>query len=119
MSVGKYSGYRVFMPYCLRRISDGRYIVLNRDYKPLGIPSCDNVDLASHPTVHAIKITPAVARKLSWEGKDDLDCIYLHGGGSTPKGEALKAYSERLAVLMAIHIEVERPYRLPAIGELG
>ena len=30
----------VFMPYCLRKQKDGRYVVLNREYKPVGFFTC-------------------------------------------------------------------------------
>jgi len=26
----------IFLPYCIQRLEDGRYVVLNRNYKPLG-----------------------------------------------------------------------------------
>lgn len=112
-----YSGYRVFMPYCLKRLADGRYIVLNRDYMPLGIHSGEKVDLESHPTAHTIHITAAVARKLSASGSDDLECIYLHGGKGVPEGEHWRAYADRLAVLMQLTVEVKRPYRIPPSSE--
>ncbi|MDO9596713.1 MAG: hypothetical protein Q7J47_03235 [Azoarcus sp.] len=114
-----YYGYRVFLPYCLERLSDGRYIVLNADFKPLGVPSFEDVDLETHPSAHTINITPELARKLSVSGSDALDCIYLHEGkelGPPEEGERLAAYAARLAVFMRLKIEVQLPYRIPPLS---
>lgn len=100
----------VFMPYCIKRLKDGRYIVLNRDYKPLGIRTRDWVDYDSHPTAAKIKITAATARKLSWETKDDTDVIYLYNDGSVPTRSAadMKTYLAKLAVLAKLKVDVDR-----------
>lgn len=110
---GFYSGYRVFMPYCVKALGGGRFIVLNRDYKPLGVPSCVDVDLASHESALPMDITAELARGMSVDQSPDTDCIYLHKGNGAPEGAALKAYSERLAVLMQVRVTAPRPYRMP------
>jgi hypothetical protein len=112
-----YFGYRVFLPYCIKRLADGRYIVLNADFKPLGVPSFEKVDLETHSSGHTIHITPMLARKLSVSGSENLDCIYLYDGksmnGPPEEGERLAAYAARLAVLMRLKVEVQLPYRTP------
>lgn len=94
-------------PYCVRRLKDGRYIVLNRNYKPLGEPTTDRVDYDAHPSAVAIKITAAAARKLSWEAKEDLESIFLYSDGCVPTSGAahMAAYCKRLAVLMGIKVK--------------
>lgn len=94
-------------PYCVQRLKDGRYIVLNRDYKPLGIQSREWVEYATDPSASKIKITPAAARKISWEASDSIDAIFLYNDGCVPTDGAahMTAYCKRLAVLMAIKIK--------------
>ena len=93
-------------PYCIDHLPDGRYIVLNRNYKPLGIQTGDWVKYEEDPSAIALKITPASARKLSWEGSEALDRIYLYNDGCIPTdgAEHMKAYLQRLSVLMAIKL---------------
>ncbi len=103
-----YSFRRVFLPYCLKRLADGRYIVLNRQYKPLGVRSSEHVVYEDHPTAGRIEITPEQAVGLSWDGSNDLDLIRLYNGESVDavdgNTEHLKAYQLRLERLM--HLKV-------------
>ena len=99
---------RIYMPYCLQRLKDGRYIVLNRHYKPLGVISRDWVTYEDHPSALPITgLTVARAKKLSWAESDDLDCIYLYNDGCIPSDsdEYWKAYSERLKLLATLQIQ--------------
>ena len=98
----------IFLPYCLKRLEDGRYIILNRRYKPLGVSSNEWVAYETHPSTANIEITPAIARKLSWKGSDDIDVIHLYSDGCIPtvSAEHLRSYSERLSVLMQLGVEV-------------
>jgi len=101
---------RVFMPYCIQRLKDGRFIVLNRDYKPLGIQTRELVDYDTHPSAAKIKITKAVARKLSWDDKENVDAIFFYNDGCVPTKSAvhMDAYLARLAVLAKLKIDVDR-----------
>lgn len=94
-------------PYCVQRLKDGRYIVLNRDYKPLGIQSSERVVYETHPSAINIKVTPATARKISWKESDDIGVIHLYNDGCVPTSSAAHtaAYCKRLSVLMAIKIK--------------
>jgi hypothetical protein len=96
------------MPYCLQRLSDGRYIPLNRNYKPLGVQNYPWVDYEAHPSAARMKITPATAKKLSYDGSGDLDRIYFYNDGCVPTRGAthFRAYADRLAVFMKLKIEV-------------
>lgn len=97
-----------FMPYCIQRLKDGRYIVLNRRYKPLGVQTRVWVDYDTHPSAARMKITKAKAVKMSWKGSDDLAEIHLYNDGCIPTGstEHLTAYAKRLLVFMNLVIEV-------------
>lgn len=109
--MGTYSVIRTHFPYCLRRLADGRYIVLNRNYKPLGYAGMDHIDYEAHPSACALKITPAIAAKLSYEGSHELDSIHLYDGGQIAaegaSEERMAAYQERLALLMTLKVEVK------------
>ncbi|GGX33146.1 hypothetical protein GCM10007242_45290 [Pigmentiphaga litoralis] len=95
---------RVFFPYCLKRLDDGRFIVLNRLYKPIGEQSRDHVVYETHSTVTEMKITPAIARKLSWSGngmtEEGFIMLYRDGDLASNRG----AYLERLSLLMDVAV---------------
>jgi hypothetical protein len=39
----------MFFPYCLQKQKDGRYVVLNREYKPVGFKPTASSDTAITP----------------------------------------------------------------------
>jgi hypothetical protein len=94
---------RVFMPYCLQRLEDGRYVVLNRYYKPLGL---DNRHFDYDDYAVKLRITAKGAAKLSFKGSEDVNNIYLYNDGSIPTrgAAAMKAYLGRIATLMKLKV---------------
>lgn len=97
------------MPYCLIRQASGGYVLVNRDYKPLGFTASRFETYANYPIeVSFKKLTPAVAAQLSYKGAPDLERIYLYGDSCTPSGDLdhIRAYLDRLAILMALQIKV-------------
>lgn len=101
----------IFLPYCLQRLKDGRYIVLNRKYKPLGISSSAWITYETDPSVQKIKgITAAKARALSHRGDDDIEKIYLYSDGCIPTATAedMAAYSKRLTLLAKLEISDDK-----------
>jgi hypothetical protein len=95
-------------PYCLDRLKDGSYVLLNRNYKPIGFMVGEWVTYEDHPVGVRIKgITPKVAAELDIRGRDNLERIYLYNDGSNPSlsPEHMRAYLDRLAKLMAMPIE--------------
>ncbi|MBN3807177.1 hypothetical protein GXB81_29675 [Paraburkholderia sp. Ac-20336] len=99
----------VFMPYCLQRLSNGRYIILNRDYKPLGTTSPDWVEYETHPSAVRMSITAKTAASLSTHGKPDTDRIFLYDDGSSPANgaEQMRAYMEKLSRLAMYTVKYE------------
>ena len=97
---------RIYMPYCLQKVEDGRYVILNRIYKPLGIASRAWVEYGPHAV--PLKLTPAKARKLSHEGSENLDAIFLYKDGSIPgsSASATAAYMKRLEALASLKFEI-------------
>lgn len=94
----------VFFPYCIQSLGGSECIVLNRKYKPLGVTSSEWVVYETHPSVTKMKITPAIAKKLSWNESEATDVIFLYADGCVPtiSKTHMSAYLARLAVLMAL-----------------
>ena len=56
----------VNLPYCLKKQPDGKYVVLNREYKPIGFKTKDWVGYEQYPVAVKIKgLTAKVAAKIS------------------------------------------------------
>jgi hypothetical protein len=69
----------VYFPYCLEKQDNGSYVILNRNYKPVGFRTPDHVDYRKLPILVKIKgLTRAKAAKLSWKTDSDLAKIYLY-----------------------------------------
>lgn len=98
--------YRIHFPYCLQPLADGRAILLNRRYKPLGVHSTEWVEYESHPSTFKLTLDAETAAKLSWEGKAPApgEPIWLYRDACAPResSQNLKAYLERLAILMRL-----------------
>lgn len=59
----------VHLPYCLEKSESGNYVVLNRDYKPLGFRTTEFVKYEEFPIgVRFRRLTPAIVKKLSCDG---------------------------------------------------
>lgn len=39
----------VHLPYCIKKLPSGAYVVLNREYKPLGFKTREHVDYEAYP----------------------------------------------------------------------
>lgn len=96
-----------FLPYCIEPLPDGRYIVLNRNYKPLG-ESSGWVDYETHPSATTIKgLTTSNLAKIDWRGAPDADGrIYLYNDASNPIRNAAnwEAYAARLQALAELEL---------------
>lgn len=100
----------IILPYCLIRQADGRYVITNREYKPLGFMTEKWVDYAQHPIAYRIKgLTEKKAAQLSARGEAKLDRIYLYNDGCVPthSKQDMQAYLERLAVLASLKVSEE------------
>ena len=93
---------RVCLPYCIQALGDGRYILLNRYYKPLGVPNGEISIWENHPVhVEIQSLTPELATMLSVRESPSVDRIYLYNDFNAPwRSKKLhKAYERRLALL--------------------
>jgi hypothetical protein len=96
------------MTYCLKRLSDGSYIALNRDYKPLGFARQPLVDYETAPGRFKFKraLRAAQITALSFDGNTSAERIYLYNDGCVPTASAAHwhAYSARLKRLAGYQI---------------
>ncbi len=89
-------------PYCIKKLPDESFVVLNRDYKPLGFNTKDHLAYEQYPiAVRFARLVPATVAKLSVHGHTDTDFIFLYDDGSIPTESAanMKAYLARLEIL--------------------
>ena len=97
----------VFMPYIIQKQPDGRYAVLNREYKPVGFYTRDFVTYADHPVLVNFKgLTKAKAAKISYRGDPDTDHIVLYNDGCVPTHtkKDMQAYLARLELLAKLAV---------------
>jgi hypothetical protein len=96
----------IYFAYCLHQRSDKVWIILNRNYKPVGTLSDEWVDYDSIPSSLCIqKITRTQAAKLSYDGSpENTGRIYLYDDGCTPtlNKKHMDAYLSRISVLMSL-----------------
>lgn len=100
----------VHLPYCLKRQDDGKYIVLNREYNPLGFVVKQDYHCDDYPIAVKIKgLTALKASKISHNGSDDLDEIFLYNDACLPDAsdENMQAYFERLAILAKLKFDLD------------
>jgi len=98
----------IFLPYCLDRQEDGRYAVLNRNYKPLGFTTREFTTYSDYPVLVTIKgLSPEKIRAISANGDADPERIYLYNDGCVPtrSAEHMQAYQNRLALLAPLMVE--------------
>jgi len=97
----------IHLPYCLKKPEDGRYVVLNRDYKPLGFDTQDWLDYNAYPIPLKFKnLTEEVASRISHKGSKERDMIFFYDDGCIPTHapEHMTAYLERLRVFAKLKI---------------
>jgi len=97
----------VHFPYCIQRQEDGRYAILNRDYKPLGFQTRKHLKYEDYPILTKFKrLTKRTAARLSVKGSEDLEAIWLYDDANVPTKSAknMKAYLERLEILAKLTI---------------
>ena len=118
--------YRAFVPYCLKRLEDKpceadncprryrkshshqRWVVLNRDYKPLGFSAADWISYEPCAIEFKRPLRDATIAKLSFKGEVSHvapgEHIFLYDGGCAPwrGGKLAKDYFQRLEVLMKL-----------------
>ena len=94
---------RFLLPMRLERLDDGRYIALNRYYKPVGSFSRERVSYETSTSAFrfARQITEQDAINLSFRGESDLNAIVLYDETTNPhrSPDLWLAYMRRLDYL--------------------
>lgn len=95
-----------FMPYCIKQVKKGLFVILNREYKPLGHRTHDWVKYEDH-MVRIKGLTPKRAERISVHGDSDLSAIYLYNDDCIPERtpQHMAAYLERLGHLAKLKVE--------------
>lgn len=97
----------VFLPYCIEKQPDGRYLVLNREYKPVGFKTREHIEYEKYPIYVELKgLGSATAAKLSCNGDSSTDKIYLYNDGCVPtkSAEHMENYLKRLEILAKLKV---------------
>jgi hypothetical protein len=98
---------KLFFPYCLIKQEDGSYLVLNRNYKPVGFNTSIWVNYEDYPIKIKFKrLTSLTASKISYNNNPDIDKIFLYNDGCVPTASAknMNAYLNRLKILASLQV---------------
>jgi hypothetical protein len=96
----------VFMPYCVERLASGKYVVLNRDYKPLGQVSYTHVNYDDYG-VTLKGIGPVFVEKHSAGKNGTVEKFWLYNDGCVPTHSVknMQIYLKRLEALAKLRVE--------------
>ncbi len=95
----------VYFPYCIQKQEDGSWVLLNRNYKPVGFNTSDFIKYEDYPVAMKIKgIGPSILKKLSYKDEESSDMVYLYNDGSVPtsSASAMSAYLKKLEILLKL-----------------
>ena len=94
--------FEIYMPYCLEKIAEGQYVLLNWHHHPIGWPLEHGLPHDEYPITYEFdELTPAVAASISVNGATNRDRIYLYNSSCLPWSEDkhMVRYRKRLARL--------------------
>ena len=96
----------IALPYCLKLQACGRYVLLNREYKPLGFYTRGYINYGDFPVLITMRMTPQKAAKISCGNYANVSEIFLYDDGCIPINsfENWRAYTERLLELSSLRI---------------
>lgn len=97
-----------FFLIALIKQPDGRYVVLNREYKPVGFKTREHIEYQDYPISVELKaIGSATVAKLSYNSDSNTDRIYLYNDGCVPteSPEYMKNYLKRLEILAKLKVD--------------
>lgn len=95
----------VYFPYCLQKQKDESWVLLNRNYKPVGFNTDEFLNYDDYPVSIKLKgLGTATLKKLSYTGEVSGDMVYLYNDGSVPTGDpaSMKAYLKKLEILLKL-----------------
>ena len=95
----------VYFPYCIEKQKDGSWVILNRNYKPVGFNTSDFVKYEEHPVSMKINgLGPATLKKLSCKEGEPGDRVYLYNDSCVPTYDAksMSDYLKKLEILLGL-----------------
>jgi hypothetical protein len=98
----------VFLPYVLRKDSEGKWVVLNREYLPIGFKERSFETPSPYPKPVTIKgLTKELILQLSCDGVFNGESLYLYDDRTDPtmNDENFKKYLERIRVLQRLEVK--------------
>jgi hypothetical protein len=93
----------VYFPYCIEKCADGSWVLLNRNYKPIGFNTSEFINYSDYPVAMKIKgLGQSTLKKLSYKDEEPGDRVYLYNDGCIPtmSGAAMSAYLKKLEILL-------------------
>ena len=102
----------VCLVYCIDQWKDGKYVLLNREYKPIGFYSYDWVNYDAYPIAVSLRITPKLAARISHKGDENTRRIFMYDHTCRPTDAPahMKDYLRRLAILAKLKIK-SKPFK--------
>jgi hypothetical protein len=97
----------IYLPYCIEKLKDGSWVVLNREYKPVGFRTENYIKYEDFPVAAKFKgLTPAKLRKLSYTGSVTGDRVYLYQDSTNPllSQKNMEEYQKRLEILAKLKV---------------
>jgi hypothetical protein len=92
----------VYFPYCIEKQSDDSWVVLNRQYKPVGFNTSEFIKYEEYPVSAKLSgISPGVMKKLSYSGSAEGGRVYLYNDECNPVNskQDMDAYLKKLVIL--------------------
>lgn len=97
----------VYFPYCIEKQSDGTWVVLNRQYKPVGFNTSEFINYEEYPVSAKLSgIGPGICKKLSYSGEAEGNRVYLYNDGCIPTNSQkyMDEYLKKLAILAKLSL---------------
>jgi len=98
----------ICLPYCLKKVNDSEYVVLNREYKPIGFKTIEHIEYERFPINLRIKgIDENLVSRLSHNNDSNVDNIFLYDDKSVPtlNDNNMQRYLNRLEILAKLEVE--------------
>lgn len=95
----------VYFPYCIQKQEDDSWVLLNRNYKPVGFNTSDFINYGDYPVSIKLKgIGLATLKNLSYNDEETSNMVYLYNDSCVPSGSAsaMSAYLKKLEILMKL-----------------
>lgn len=95
----------VYFPYCIDKQDDDSWVLLNRNYKPVGFNTGDFIKYEEYPVSMKLKgLGPGTLKKLSYKQEGTGDRIFLYDDGCVPtsSAQAMSSYLKKLEILLKL-----------------